>query len=155
VRLPVRLYRLKNPKWQEQPYEGRHPLTCDADTMLRVRRFPAGSFLIDMNQRAARVIADALEPLGPDSFLRWGFFDAIFEQKEYAESYVMEAKAREMLAADPQLRQEYERKKAAEPEFARSQRAQLNWFFQRTSWWDPEKDLYPIGAVMDPAAVPR
>jgi hypothetical protein len=155
ARLPVRLYRLKDPKWQEQPYEGHHPLTCGADTLQRLRRFPAGSFVIDMNQRTARLIAHALEPLGPDSFLQWGFFDAIFEQKEYAESYVMEVKAREMLAADPQLRQEYERRKAADPEFAKSQRAQLNWFFRRTPWWDPEKDLYPIGAVMDPAAVPR
>ena len=101
------------------------------------------------------MIANALEPLAPDSFLRWGFFDAVLEQKEYAESYVMEAKAREMLAADPALRREFEQKKATDPDFAKNPRAELNWFFQRSPWWDPEKDLYPVGAITDPAAVPR
>src|SRR5438876_3290903 len=32
----------------------------------------------------------------PDSLLAWGFFNAIFERKEYAEPYVMESLARDM-----------------------------------------------------------
>ena len=41
--------------------------------------------------------AHLLEPQGPDSFVAWGFFDAIFEQKEYGEDYVVEKLARDML----------------------------------------------------------
>jgi hypothetical protein len=44
-----------------------------------------------------------LEPAAPDSLARWGFFNAIFEEKEYAEHYVLESLAREMLANDPAL----------------------------------------------------
>ena len=36
-----------------------------------------------MNQRASRVAAHILEPKGPDSYVHWGFFDTIMEQKEY------------------------------------------------------------------------
>jgi hypothetical protein len=70
-----------------------------------------------MNQRTARVIAHILEPKAPDSYLYWGFFDAIFEQKEYAESYVMESLARKMLAEDPELKKEFEQMKTNNPDF--------------------------------------
>jgi hypothetical protein len=39
-----------------------------------------------MNQPTARVIAYLLEPKAEGSLVEWGFFNAIFEQKEYAES---------------------------------------------------------------------
>ena len=50
-----------------------------------------------------------LEPAGPDSALQWGFFDSIFEQKEYGEAYVLESLAREMMAKDPKLKAEFEK----------------------------------------------
>ncbi|MCK7461718.1 MAG: hypothetical protein MZU84_06475 [Sphingobacterium sp.] len=43
-----------------------------------------------MSQPAARIIAHILEPKGNGSYIYWGFFDATFEQKEYAENYVLE-----------------------------------------------------------------
>ncbi len=153
--LPVAAQRLGEVKWSEQPYEGRHPLTCTVEEFAEMRLFPAGSAVIDLGQRVARVIAHALEPAGPDAFVRWGFCDAIFEQKEYAEAYVMEAKAREMLAADPALRAEFAAAKEADPEFAGDQEAVLNWFFRRTPWWDQRIGVYPVGRIMNEADVPR
>jgi len=117
------------------------------------RTFPARSVVVDMNQRRARVVAHILEPDGPDSFVRWGFFDAVFEQKEYADSYVMEKVAREMLAEDESLRDEFEKKKTDDPEFASSPRRILNWFYQRTPYWDPRKNVYPIGKILERGTV--
>ena len=43
-----------------------------------------------------------LEPLAPDSLVAWGFFNAVFEQKEGMDAYVAEEAAREMMQRDPQ-----------------------------------------------------
>src|SRR5688500_20119224 len=70
--------------------------------------FHAGSLIIPVAQRLAKVAMNLLEPQSPDSFARWGFFNAIFEEKEYGEPYVLEALAREMMADDLELKGEVE-----------------------------------------------
>lgn len=145
----VQSYRFSNASWKQRPYEGRHAVTFECSPVTETRLYPAGSAVIDMNQRTARVIAHLLEPKASDSFAGWGFFDAIFEQKEYAESYVMEVEARRLLAADPALAAEFEKKKAAEPAFAADPEAILNWFYSKTAYWDQHINLYPVGRVMD------
>jgi hypothetical protein len=144
---PVDGYRLSDPRWQERPFEGRHPLTCAVERLTsQVRTFPAGTVVVPMRQRDAAVAVHLLEPQGPDSFAAWGFFDAIFEQKEYAEPYVMERLARDMLDRDPALRAEFE-KALADPEFAASPRRRLDFFFRRSPYWDDTIGLYPVGLV--------
>jgi hypothetical protein len=76
--------------------------------------------------------------------------DAIFEQKEYSESYVMEGEARQLIAGNPALADEFEKKKIAEPAFAADPDAILNWFYSKTPYWDQHVNLYPIGRLMDP-----
>jgi len=151
--LAVDSYRFENPEWQARPYEGRHPVSFEVVEIREERMYPAGSVVVDMNQPSAQVAAHILEPQGPDSYVSWGFFDTIFEQKEYAESYVMEKMAREMLAADEELRREFETKIENDPEFADKPRMILNWFFQRTPYWDKEKNVYPVGKIFDAAQV--
>ena len=103
--------------------------------------FPAEfNSTIEMNQRTARLIAHLFEPNGPDSFVHWGYFDPIFEQKEYAESYVMEPLARKMMEDMTLIEKlHFEEWKKANPEQAKNQWAQLNWFFQKTPYWDSKK----------------
>ncbi|MBM4131962.1 peptidase M14, partial [bacterium] len=43
VTLPVRSWRLLDPKWRERPYEGRHPVTYTAEPLHETRTFPAGT----------------------------------------------------------------------------------------------------------------
>jgi hypothetical protein len=95
-----------------------------------------------------------LEPLAPDSFLRWGFFDGIFEAKEYAEHYVMEELAREMLAKDEALRREFEARLREDPEFRADPAARLEFFYRRTPFWDARKDRYPIVRAIEPITTP-
>ncbi len=61
-----------------------------------------------MNQRAARVAVHLFEPRSGDSFVAWGMFNSIFEQKEYAEDYVMERVGEHLLEDRPLLRKEFE-----------------------------------------------
>jgi hypothetical protein len=109
--------------------------------------YPAGSVIVPTAQRAAKVIAHFLEPEAPDSAVTWGFFDAIFEQKEYGESYILEKVARDMLAKDPKLKEEFEKKVATDKEFAANPFARLNWFYLHSPWRDEHMGLYPVGRL--------
>ena len=143
-------YRMTDPNWQSSPFEGRHPVAFETERVRNQQRtYPAGSVLVPLDQRSAAVAVNLLEPEGPDSFVSWGFFDAIFEQKEYAEAYVMEELAREMLEKDPALRVELE-KALIDPEFAASPRRRLDFFFRRSPYWDDTIGLYPVGLITIP-----
>jgi len=88
-----------------------------------------------------------LEPKGDGSLVSWGFFDAIFEQKEYAEYYVLEPMAAKMLEQDQELKREFETKLASDTAFAGDQRRILYWFFERTPYWDQRRCVYPVGRI--------
>lgn len=149
TRLKVTSYKFRNYKWKSTSYEGRQTVDTECDLIEDERIFPQGSVLIDMNQRAARVIAYLLEPQASGSLLWWGYFNAIFEQKEYSENYVMEAMARKMLKDDPALETEYQKKRAEDPKFGQDPDEVLNWFYKKSPYWDKQKDVYPVGRIMD------
>jgi hypothetical protein len=52
-----------------------------------------------------------------------------------------------MLAADPKLKAEFEQKLAADAKFAANPRMRLNWFLERSPWWDQRIGLYPVGRL--------
>jgi hypothetical protein len=60
------------------------------------------------------------------------------------ERYVAEQIAREMLAAQPALRQEFERAVAGDPELAANPSARLDFFLRRHASWDERFNLYPV-----------
>jgi len=148
--LTITTWKFSNPKWQTNPYEGRHTLTAFESNEISIsREFTSGSAIVDMAQPGAKIIAHLLEPKGNGSLLYWGFFDAIFEQKEYAENYVMEALAAQMISENPSLKAEFEKKKAEDTIFAKNPNTILNWFYSKTPYWDNAKDIYPVGKIFD------
>jgi len=104
--------------------------------------------IVPLDDNLAKVAINLLEPEAPDSLVVWGFFNAIFEQKEYGESYVLENLAREMMSANPALRAEFLQRLESDPEFASSPSSRLQFFYQRSPYWDPHMNLYPVGRVM-------
>lgn len=147
--LAVETYRFSNAKWQERPFEGRHPLTYSVTKSTERRQFPAGTVVVRLNQPAARVVIHALEPEAPDAFAAWGFFDAVFEEKEYAEDYVMETLAREMIAKDPRIREEFDAKVKADTSFAKNPAARLHFFYERSPYWESQVNQYPVARLMN------
>ncbi|HEU4795244.1 MAG TPA: M14 family metallopeptidase [Pyrinomonadaceae bacterium] len=152
--IEVESYRFTKVQWPSGPFEGRHMPRFDVEGVTEVREFPAGSVVVPLAQPLGKLILNLLEPQAPDSFARWGFFNAIFEEKEYAEHYVLEALAREMLAADPELKREFEELLARDPEFAASAAHRLRFFYKRSPYWDPQMDLYPIGRIVSSLNLP-
>ncbi len=148
--IEVESYRFSEVKWGGSSFEG-HVLPNYKTAQVTERRmFPAGSIIIPMAQPAARVALYLLEPDAPDSLIAWGFFNPIFEEKEYAEDYVMEKLAREMLAKDENLRREFEQRVANDPTFAASAAARLRFFYMRSPYWDKQVNLYPVGRIIKP-----
>lgn len=140
-------------KFAQNPYEGRHRVIKadynEIETYIKVTR---GDFIVSVGQRTARIIAHLLEPKSEDSFLRWGFFNHIFEQKEYFEPYVMERVVIEMSQEDPvyfeRLKEEFEEKLANDPEFKNSPWARLNFFYKNSKYYDENYMKYPIYKVL-------
>jgi hypothetical protein len=154
VPIEVETYRFTNVHWPGGPFEGRQMPRFDVTRSIETRVFPTGSILVPLAQPSAKVIMNLLEPEAPDSLARWGFFNAIFEEKEYAEHYVLEALAREMMANDPALRQEFENLLATDAEFAGSPSERLRFFYRRSPYWDPQMNLYPVGRIISVIDLP-
>jgi hypothetical protein len=156
LQLEVERYRLGDPRWSERPYEGRHAL--QGFTLAGERadvHFAAGAILVPLDQPSANVAANLLEPRASDSLLRWGFLDALFEQKEYADARVAERIARDMLAADPVLRAEFESRLAGDAQFAASPDERLAWFYRRSPWHAAQDvGVYPV-VRLDATALAR
>ncbi|MGH9508954.1 MAG: M14 family metallopeptidase [Terriglobales bacterium] len=164
----VETYRCTDPKWQPRSYEGRQVLfqpwigeggefreaSLKCTAVRESMTFPANSAVISLDQRAARVAIHFFEPQAPDSAMVWGFFNAIFEQKEYGEAYVLETLARDMLAKDPKLKEEFEQRVATDKAFAASPTARLNFFYERSPWKDQRQGLYPVGRLTTLDGVP-
>jgi len=145
--IEVESYRFVNVTWPAAPFEGRHMPRFEVERTKETREFPAGSIVMPTAQPLGKLVLNLLEPQAPDSFVKWGFFNAIFEEKEYAEHYVLEVLARDMLAADPKLKREFEDLVAGDPEFAASPAARLRFFYKRSPYWDPQMNLYPAGRI--------
>ncbi len=145
--IEVESYRFSNVNWPPGPFEGRQMPTFTSESVRQTRTFPAGSVLVPLAQQLAKVAINLLEPQAPDSLVAWGFFNAVFEQKEYGENYVLENLAREMMDNEPALRREFEQRLAMDPAFASSPDERLQFFYRRSPYWDPQKDLYPVGRI--------
>ncbi|GLH72142.1 peptidase [Geothrix limicola] len=75
--------------------------------------------------------------------------NSALKQQEYAESYVMEGMARELLKQSPALKAEFEQRKSEDKAFAANPEAILNWFYAKSPYWDQRVKVYPVGRITD------
>ncbi|MCO6487988.1 MAG: M14 family metallopeptidase [Phaeodactylibacter sp.] len=142
-------------KTVDGPYEG-HYLHYDVRTReQRLRRpFRKGDYVVFTNQPASRYIVETLEPRGADSFFAWNFFDGILMQKEYFDGYIFEDTAAGLLRSDPALRQALEQRRQEDEQFAKSARAQLDFIYKRSPYFEPTYRLYPVGRLREEVGLP-
>jgi hypothetical protein len=142
--LEVEMLRLSEPELGRAPFEGHVTVTCTPIPERRMERFPAGSVRVPTDQPLGELAVLLLEPAAPDSFFQWGFFLEVLQRTEYFEAYVLDPLAERMLAEDPELRRAFEQKLAEDEEFAGSARRRLEWFYERTRFFDERWRLYPV-----------
>ena len=145
TKLDIQSCRFEEVSFASQPFEGRFMPNFTAVPLSETRTFPTGTVIVPMNQRRAALAVHLLDPAGPDSLLRWGFFNAIFEYKEYATAEALEPIARRMIDDDPDLKREFEARLSEDEEFAKDPGARLRFFYRRSKYWDNRYMIYPIG----------
>lgn len=146
-------YRFRDVKFRSVPYEGRQLVTYKTDAVIEQRTFKAGSVYVPLGCPESKIIMQILEPQAPDALVGWGFFNAIFEMREYFEPYVMEPLAQKMIEENPELLNEFNKKLQSDSAFAANPYQRLMFFYQRSPYWDQDKDLYPVARVTRPLNV--
>jgi hypothetical protein len=142
----VTMYRIEDARLMTAPFEGHIGIeSCKAVPEKRREKFPTGSVRISTDQPLGELVTVLLEPLSPDSFLRWGFYNEILSRTEYIDAYVIEPMAERMLKDDPKLAEEFMKELAEDKDFAASPTKRLEFFYQRTPFFDERWKLYPVG----------
>ena len=131
-------------KFSGDSFEGHQRLDAAGTWSAATRALVAGALFVPIAQPKARLVMGLLEPQAPDAIVAWGRMNAAFERKEYMEDYVAEEEAEKMLAADPALRAEFERRLREDAAFAKSPQQRLEFFYRRHSAWDDRYGLYPV-----------
>lgn len=137
---------VENYKMGNQPYEGMMRVqSSDLNRNYKTLSLSPGSVRIKTDQPLGELVVILMEPESVDSFYQWGYFNTIFTQTEYMETYIMEPLIAKMLVEDPDLNKRFEEKKAAEPDFAKSPRAIYQWFYAQTPYFDQNWKMIPVG----------
>ncbi len=140
--LAVDVFRATKLERRSETFEGRPTVTARGAWKREERTLTGGGIFIPVAQPHARLAAQLLEPEAPDSLTSWGYFDAVFEQKEYMEDYVLEDVAAKMLQ-DPAVKAEWERR-LADPAFAKSPHQRLDFFYEKHPSWDAQLGVIPV-----------
>jgi murein tripeptide amidase MpaA len=141
----VEMLRLDDPKLATRANEGHVQIAVTAVTPeRRDQTFAPGSIRVPTDQPLGDVVVLLLEPQSSESFFAWGMFPEVLSRVEYIEGYAIAPLAERMMAADPALKAEFEAKLAADPAFAANGDARLQWFYERTPFYDGRFRLYPV-----------
>lgn len=143
--VPVEMLHLDDPKVGARPNEGHVPITVTSVTPERRDwTFPAGSVRVSTDQPLGDIVVLLLEPQSSESLFAWGLFPEVLSRVEYIEGYAIAPLAERMMAADPALKAEFEAKLASDAAFAADGDARLQWFYERTPFYDARYRLYPV-----------
>jgi zinc carboxypeptidase len=140
--LPVEEFKATTVKERDETFEGRPTARVRGGWTRQSRSFTGGGIFIPIAQPHARLAAQLLEPEAPDSLVAWGYFDSVFEQKEYMEDYVLEDVAEKMLK-DPAVKAEWDQR-MKDPAFAKSPHERLDFFYMKHPSWDQQLNVVPV-----------
>jgi uncharacterized Zn-finger protein len=143
--MEVSSYYMEREKSLSAPYEAHfyHTEISLEDTRLK-QKFYAGDMLIYPDEYTARFLAHVLYPLAYDSYLRWNFFDDIFQQKEWFSPYLFEEKAEELLKTDSRLKEKFEKKREEDAAFREDAFQQLLFIYRNSPYYEKSHRLYPV-----------
>ena len=147
--LAAQIYYIDDFQTVKSPYEG-HYLHFDTKVKSNSEhvKLRKGDYLVSTKQNGIQYLLETLEPEAVDSFFNWNFFDAILGQKEYYSAYVFEDTAAELFKTNPKLKTQFEQKKASDPVFAKDPKAQLDWVYKNSDYFEKTFRRYPIYRIL-------
>ncbi len=141
----VEQYRMTEFKIDSPNREGRATASATPVAETREVTYRPGDVRIPTDQPLGTLAVALLEPTGESSFFYWGFFNAQMASHEYGENYVVAPMAEKMLADDPAIAAAWAAKLEEDPDFTDDASAVIDWFFERTAYYDDAAFLLPIG----------
>ncbi len=143
--IEVESYRIVDYKTTPSAYEGHyiHRNTVVASKTEKLA-FAKGDYIVPTQQKGIKYLLETLEPEAMDSFFNWNFFDPILQQKEGYSDYVFEDTAAQLLKDNPKLKSDLEAKKQKEPEFLNNPKAQLDWIYKQSVYYEKAHLQYPV-----------
>jgi Zinc carboxypeptidase len=147
--IDLQMYYIADYKTSQRPYEGHYLHSNVKLNPVNIKvKFYSGDYVVYTNQALNRYIVETLEPQGVDSFFAWNFFDSVLGEKEYFSDYVFEDVAADMLKNDPELKKKLDDEKAKDPKLAGSARAQLNFVYRNSIYFEKTYLRYPVGRLL-------
>jgi Zinc carboxypeptidase len=141
----VEAYHIDQYQSSSRPYEKHHRNSAiKVSAVQQSIKFLKGDYIIDTHQLHRRFLVEMLEPTGDDSYFSWNFFDAILQQKEGYSDYRWEDVAASWLNTHPDLRLQLEERKKTDTAFAHNARAQLDFVYKNSSYYEPVHLRYPV-----------
>lgn len=142
------VYKIEDYKTAPRQYEMHH-LNSEVkiSTSMQSIRFSKGDWYIPMNQVANRFLIETLEPQAEDSYFAWNYFDPILGQKEGYSAYSFEDIAADFLKNNPDVKMKLDQRRATDTVFSKDGRAQLNFVYQNSPWFEPAYMRYPVYRV--------
>ena len=143
--IEVESYRIIDYKTTPSAYEGHyiHRNTVVASKTEKLA-FAKGDYIVPTQQKGIKYLLETLEPEAIDSYFNWNFFDPILQQKEGYSDYVFEDTAAQLLKDNPKLKSDLEVKKQKEPEFLNNPKAQLDWMYKQSAYYEKAHLQYPV-----------
>lgn len=141
-------YYIQDAQFLKYPYEG-HFLLKDMKVEKRrqQRAFLEGDYLVSTQQKNIRFIMSVMEPQAVDSYLRWNFYDEIYQQKEHFSSYVFEDTAEQLLKDDAELKAAFEDWKKENPELLGDGYNSLRFIYEHSEYYEKEHLRYPVARI--------
>jgi hypothetical protein len=147
--IDVEAYRIDDYRTGARQYEMHHVNSeVKISASMQKIMFRKGDWYIPMNQSANRFLIETLEPQAEDSYFNWNYFDAILGQKEGYSAYAFEDIAADYVKNNPEVKQKLEQRRATDTAFAKDGRAQLNFVYQNSPWYEPVHMRYPVYRII-------
>ncbi len=141
-------YRIANYNSSTRPYEGHYlHYNTQVESFNEQVWLRGGYYVVKTQQRGLRLIMETLEPQATDSYFNWNFFDSVLQQKEGFSPYVWEDLALEYLTQNPEIKAEFEAKKASDAGFSSNWYMQLDWIHKQSPYYEKAHLRYPVFRV--------
>ena len=141
---PLKMAKVAQYSFDKAPFEGRFRVSASFDYVPATNVDLDGWFEVSTQQKVGELAVHLLHPEAPDSFFAWGEFNSIFQRTEYMENYALIPFAEKMLADDPKLAQEFDKKVNQDKDFAKNADARLNWLYEHSPFYDQAYLKYPV-----------
>ncbi len=148
--IEVEMYRIDEYETSKHPYEGHYPHSKIKVSPQKVKKqYYRGDYIIYTHQASILYIIETLEPQATDSWFAWNVFDGFLSQKEYYSDYVFEDIAADFLEKNPKVREALETLKLNDAKFRDDGRAQLDFVYKNSPYYEPEHMRYPVARIIN------